>query len=106
VTLELQRSKSGLAGIDPPDLVRTGDAEFDVQIIVRSSDPARAMRILTADLRGRLREWFRNGTLDVLWCRDGRLQIDGGFGLREDSEIARARRLLQAGVEIAEGLER
>lgn len=105
VTLEMHRSTTGHAGIDPPDLVRTADADFDVQITVRSSDPAGVLRLLTPDRRGRLREWFRNGTLNTVWVRDGRLQIDGGFGFREAGEVARARRLLREGVEIADALQ-
>ena len=105
-TFQLYRSKAGLAGIEAPDLVRTGDAEFDVQLELRAGDADRARTVLTEDRRRRLLDWFRHGWVDTVWQKDGRLLIDGGFGFREQVEVERARLLLQAGVEIAGGLER
>ncbi|MGE0815698.1 MAG: hypothetical protein AB7O28_17115 [Vicinamibacterales bacterium] len=104
-TFELYRSKTGLVRIDPPDLVRTGDAEFDLQLEVRSSDAARAKAVLTDELRRQLLDWFRHGWVDSFRLKDRQLLIDGGFGFREEVEVQRARTLLLAGVEIAEGFE-
>lgn len=102
---QIHRSQPSLAGVMPADLVRTGHEEFDIQLWVRSPDAERAKRILTPDLQTRLLDWFTRGWLDGIWWKDGHLLIDGGYGLREDWEVEAARRLLEAGTEIAEGLE-
>lgn len=55
---QVHRSESGLASIAPPDLVKTEDQEFDVQLIVGSTDADRAKRLLSPDLRRRLLDWL------------------------------------------------
>lgn len=105
-TFQVHRSESGLASIAPPDLVKTEDQEFDVQLIVRSTDADRAKRLLSPDLRRRLLDWFRRGALDGIWWKDGQLLIDGGYGFQEGWQIEQARLLLEVGVQLADGLER
>ncbi len=95
-----------MLGIEAPDLVRTGDDQFDTQLMVRSSDPDRAKAVLTPDLQSRLMTWSRKGRIENIWWKDCELLIDGGYGLNEGWEVELARQLLQAGVEIADGLER
>jgi hypothetical protein len=102
---QVTRRKAALDG-EFADRVRTGDETFDVQLMARSSDAARAKAVLAPDLRSTLVDWFGRGWMDDLRCRDGLLHIDGGFGLTEGVEVERARLLLQAGVRIADALER
>jgi hypothetical protein len=102
---QVVRRKAGMAG-DGVDGVLTGDDTFDTQLVVRCADRARALAVLDPARRSRFVEWFRQGWIDDLRCRDGRLMIEGGYGLREGIEVERARLLLDEGVAIAEALER
>jgi hypothetical protein len=102
---QVQRSQASPTGTEPADRVRVGERDFDLQLWVRTTDAERARRILTPDLQQRLLDWFQHGRVDLIWWKNGQLLIDGGYGFREDWQVDLARQLLQAGVEIAEGLE-
>lgn len=102
---QVVRRRSGMAD-DGADGVRTGDESFDTQLAVRSDDRSRALAVLDAARRARLVGWFRRGWIDDIRCRDGQMTIDGGYGLREEAEVERARLLLDEGVAMADALER